>query len=486
MKYWNEILNEIPVLAKAEQKDFEVLDIKSDSRKITKGDAFIAIRGLTVDGHEYIAKAIENGASAIIGTDLDKLNDLEIPWCQTEEDPANLARLANVFFEFPTNDFKLIGITGTNGKTTTASLLHDLYSALGYKVGLVSTIEIRIGSETKSSTHTTPDALTLQRTFNEMRRAGCDYVFMEVSSHALAQERVAYCDFDIGVFTNLSHDHLDYHKSFKEYIQAKKKFFDQLKKKAISIINDDDKNGSVMVQNTKSNIIYYGLRKMADYKSKILSNEVAGLFLKINNNESYFRLSGEFNAYNLTAVYAVAMELGQNSEEVLRIMSGLHTANGRLERVDVEGLKFTIYVDYAHTPDALENVLKTLNQMKKSTAKITTVVGCGGNRDKAKRPKMAKIGAKGSDLLILTSDNPRDEDPEAILNDMQKGIEIEEEKKVLRIADRAMAIKTACMMAKDNDIILVAGKGHETYQEVKGEKLPFDDKKVIKATLLKT
>lgn len=485
MKYWKDILDAIPVEEAKLDENLQITGIASDSRKVEEGYLFIAVKGAQVDGHDYIEKAIENGAVAVIGTDSELLSKLNIVYATTKEKKQYLGKLAAYFYDYPSTEFKLIGITGTNGKTTTASLLHDLYFDLGYKIGLISTIHIKIGNETRPTAYTTPDAIHLQSVFRDCANEGCSHVFMEVSSHAIAQGRIAESDFDLAIFTNITHDHLDYHGTFKEYINAKKMFFDQLSSNATALINKDDKNGTVMVQNTAATVKTFGLKRMADYKCKILSNDMIGLHLQINGLESFFKLSGEFNAYNLTAAFGAAYELGEDTDEILRAMSGLNAASGRLERVDVEGIDYSVFVDYAHTPDALKNVLLALSQMRKHQSKIITVVGCGGNRDKLKRPKMASIAAANSDLLIMTSDNPRNEDPEEILNDMESGVDENKTSKVLRIADRKMAIKTACMMASKDDLVLVAGKGHETYQEIKGEKLPFDDKEIVKATLLK-
>ncbi|MFT4567387.1 MAG: UDP-N-acetylmuramoyl-L-alanyl-D-glutamate--2,6-diaminopimelate ligase [Saprospiraceae bacterium] len=378
----------------------------------------------------------------------------------------------------------MIGITGTNGKTTVATLLWQLFSKLGFKVGLISTVENKIGEEIIPSTHTTPDVINLNKLIARMRDAGCTYVFMEVSSHAIDQKRIAGIKYTGGVFTNMSHDHLDYHKTFKEYIWAKKKFFDSLPSDSFALVNEDDKRGEVMLQNTSAKKRTYALRNGASYKARIISNGVEGLQLKIDGYEAYFRLVGEFNAYNLLAVYGTAIELGFDSPEVLLHLSNITGAEGRFERIKVEGVGTIGIVDYAHTPDALENVLKTIAKVKSSNSKIITVVGCGGDRDAAKRPIMAQIAAQKSDRFIITSDNPRMENPEAILDDMEAGLNSEMKINMLRISDRAKAIQKAVSMASENDVILIAGKGHEKYQDINGVKTPFDDKQVLRVAML--
>ena len=398
-------------------------------------------------------------------------------YVQVENSAAALADIATAYHDHPSRALTLVGITGTNGKTTVATLLHDLYTSLGYKAGLLSTVEVRIGAEVIAATHTTPDALAINSLLAEMRDAGCDYVFMEVSSHAVAQHRTRGLAFSGGVFTNLSHDHLDYHETFAAYRDAKKGFFDQLPKTAFALVNADDKNGAFMLQNTKARKLMYSLRKVTDYRAKVLSNSAQGLQLELNGTEVFTRFIGRFNAYNLIAAYGVATELGQERDEVLVALSSLTAAAGRLDYVtDPAGL-VTAVVDYAHTPDALENVLNTLRDLLATEAQLLCVVGAGGDRDKAKRPVMARLAAKLADRAILTADNPRSEDPEAILNDMEAGLDAPELRaKTLRITDRRSAIRTAVQFARPQDIVLVAGKGHETYQEIKGERLPFDDK----------
>ncbi|MEL7163036.1 MAG: UDP-N-acetylmuramoyl-L-alanyl-D-glutamate--2,6-diaminopimelate ligase, partial [Bacteroidota bacterium] len=394
-----------------------------------------------------------------------------------EDSAIALALLANEYYGNPSRELTLVGVTGTNGKTTVTTLLHDLFTALGYKTGLLSTVEVRIGTQKETATHTTPDALAINARLREMVDAGCDYAFIEVSSHAVAQHRTRGLAFAGGVFTNLSHDHLDYHETFAAYRDAKKSFFDQLPKSAFALTNADDKNGGIMLQNTAARQLRYSLRKIVDYRAKVLDDSPQGLQLELGETEVHTRLLGRFNAYNLLAAYAVATELGMEKDEVLVALSSLSAAAGRLENVLDPAGQLTAVVDYAHTPDALENVLTTLRDLRNPDARLLCVVGAGGDRDRAKRPKMARVTARLADQAILTSDNPRSEDPEAILDDMEAGLDTPELRaKTLRITDRRSAIRTAVQLARNRDILLVAGKGHETYQEVKGERLPFDDK----------
>ena len=453
-----------------------------DSRMVKKGDVFVAVKGTQVDGHKFIEKAVQQGAVAIVVEDLpEKIENTTI--IQVENSSNALSLMAANLYDHPSKKLKLVGITGTNGKTTTATLLLDLFKNLGFKVGLISTIENKINDEIIPSTHTTPDAISINSFIAKMVNAGCDYCFMEVSSHAVHQQRVAGLHFEGGVFTNMSHDHLDYHKTFDEYISAKKAFFDGLPKGSFALTNVDDKRGTVMVQNTDAKIKTYALRRSADYKARILDNNLYGLHLMLDGMEFHSRLIGEFNVYNLLSVYGVADLLGIPKEEILQHLSILKSAEGRFDYVMNPEKGLTGIVDYAHTPDALQKVLETINQLKPKNAKVITVVGAGGDRDKTKRPKMAKIGALLSETLILTSDNPRSEKPEAILEDMEKGLSEKELNHTLIISDRKQAIKTAVRMAQKGDIILVAGKGHEKYQEIKGEKHPFDDKEILKNAL---
>ncbi|WP_044101974.1 UDP-N-acetylmuramoyl-L-alanyl-D-glutamate--2,6-diaminopimelate ligase [Neolewinella persica] len=457
-----------------------------DSRKAVPGCLFVAVRGTQADGHDYISQVLDAGAAAVIAEDFkgavagakNVKRGKGAPVLLTVANSAKaLAIVAENYYGQPSQDLTLVGITGTNGKTTVATLLHDLFTKLGYKVGLLSTVELRIASSVRAATHTTPDAVAISETLAEMRDAGCEYVFMEVSSHAVAQQRIAGLTFSGGVFTNLSHDHLDYHGTFAAYRDAKKGFFDQLPKSAFALVNTDDKNGDFMLQNTKATKRRYSLRKMVDYRARVLSNSAMGLQLELDGTELFTRFIGRFNAYNLLAAFGVAMELERERDEVLVSLSSLSPAAGRLDYVGDPTGGITAVVDYAHTPDALENVLDTLRGLLAPEARLLCVVGAGGDRDKTKRPEMARLAATIADQAILTSDNPRSEDPEAILNDMQAGLDTPQlVAKTLRITDRRSAIRTAVQLARKQDIVLVAGKGHETYQEIKGERFPFDDK----------
>lgn len=469
----------------------EVSSVVFDSRKVTKNSLFVALKGTQVDGHEYIDNAIAAGAVAIVGADAGSMSGalkknregvaagLEQPvtFFTVKDSAKALAIAAAAFHQDPSKELTLVGITGTNGKTTVATLLFDLFSGLGYKCGLLSTVEIRIGAETKAATHTTPDAVSINAQLAEMRDAGCDYAFMEVSSHAVDQKRTTGLDFNGGVFTNLSHDHLDYHKTFRAYLEAKKAFFDGLGKTAFALSNADDKNGPVMLQNTRAIKRFYSLRKVVEYRGKILSDSSEGLQLEINGTELFTRLLGRYNAYNLLAVYGVATELGMARDESLLTLSALTAPSGRMENVVDPSGEVTAIVDYAHTPDALKNVLETLREVLKPGASLICVVGAGGDRDKTKRPDLARIGVKLADRVILTADNPRSEDPESILDEMAAGLpDPASRARALRITDRRSAIQTAVQFARAGDIVVVAGKGHENYQEIKGVKHPFDDK----------
>lgn len=476
-----EIIDESAVKQIIGAVDVDVKDVVIDSRKATEGSVFVAIRGYQVDGHQYIDKAVANGASVIVCEEIPDVDAVTI--IQVEDTKEYLGVLSKSYYHDPSRDVSLIGVTGTNGKTTVTTLLYQLFSALGRRCGLISTVEYRIGDEIFPSTHTTPDNLRINELLKLMKDSGCSHVFMEVSSHAIDQQRIAGLSFDCGVFTNMSHDHLDYHKTFKDYIWAKKKFFDQLSTDACAIVNIDDKRGEVMMQNCNARLKSYALRQMADFKGRIIENTIDGLVLNINDHQVHYRLVGAFNAYNLLAVYGVADELGVPSDRLLAAMSGLKGAEGRFERVSVERSSVIGIVDYAHTPDALENVLATISKTKHKDAKVISIVGCGGDRDKSKRPIMAKVSYQWSDHLIITSDNPRTEDPEVILDDMEKGLEDEDRKRILRISDRAKAISEAVSLAKAGDVILVAGKGHEKYQDINGVKTPFDDKKVLEAAM---
>ena len=465
-----------------------------DSRQATNNSLFVAVRGTQVDGHNYINKAISNGATVVVCEEMPEGASAglvggadagaeevggsnEILYIQVQNSAQALALLATEFYTNPSQDLTLIGVTGTNGKTTVATLLHDLFTKLGYKAGLLSTVEVRIGQTVLEATHTTPDALAINALLAEMRTAGCDYVFMEVSSHAIAQYRTEGLAFNGGVFTNLSHDHLDYHETFAAYRDAKKAFFDQLEKTAFALTNADDKNGAIMLQNTAADKRSFSLRKMVDYRAKVLSSSPQGLQLEMDGTELFTRLIGRFNAYNLLAAYGVATELGMAKDEVLIALSSLGAASGRLDYVTDPTGAITAVVDYAHTPDALRNVLETLADLLSPGGRLLCVIGAGGDRDRSKRPEMARLAASLSDHAILTSDNPRSEDPEAILNEMEAGLVTTKLKaKSLRITDRRSAIRTAVQLARPGDVVLVAGKGHETYQEIKGERFPFDDK----------
>jgi UDP-N-acetylmuramoyl-L-alanyl-D-glutamate--2,6-diaminopimelate ligase len=452
--------------------------LTSDSRKATKGSLFIAIKGTKVDAHDFVAQVVEQGCVAVVVE-----REMDLPATVTQLVIPNSAKalgeLAHAFYGFPSRDLKLVGITGTNGKTTTTTLLHNLYTQLGYKAGLLSTVVNKIGTEEIPATHTTPDPIALNALLADMVAQGCTHCFMEVSSHAVSQHRIAGLEFTGAAFTNITHDHLDYHGTFKAYIEAKKGFFDGLSKAAFALVNVDDKNGRVMVQNTDAKIHSYALRTHADYMGKVLENSFNGLLLTINGTELWSRLIGDFNAYNLTTVFGVADLLGDDRTEILTILSRLESVDGRFQFMQSNS-KITAIVDYAHTPDALINVLKTIENIRTRNEQVITVVGCGGDRDSMKRPEMARIACEMSTKVILTSDNPRTEDPLVILADMEKGVEAQHFMKTLTIADREQAIKTAVSMAQENDIILIAGKGHEKYQEINGVKHPFDDFELVK------
>lgn len=452
-----------------------VQQLALDSRRVDAGALFFAVRGSTVNGHEFIDVAISKGALAIICDTLPAVIQAKVCYIKVANVSEVVGEVAAAFYDAPSRDMKVVGVTGTNGKTTIATLLYQLFTQLGYKVGLVSTVANYIGETVVPATHTTPDAISLQALFNEMFEQGCTHVFMEVSSHAVDQRRIVGVDFDGALFTNMSKDHLDYHKTFDAYIKAKKQFFDDLKQEAFAIVNADDKRGMVMLQNTKATKKTYALKVPATYKGKVLENELDGLLMLIDQKEVHFRLHGLFNAYNLLAVYGAALSLGEDAGKVLRILSELKGAAGRFETIRSRIDNILGIVDYAHTPDALLNVLTTIKQFS-DDKQIITVVGCGGDRDKTKRAEMAEVAAVHSHKLILTSDNPRTEDPEVILDDMEKGIPIAMRKKVLRIVNRYEAIRTAVSISDKDSIILLAGKGHETYQEIQGVRHHFDDK----------
>ncbi len=468
------ILNNISISQVFGKTDCLIRGINFDSRKVEKKDLFVAISGAISDGHNFISKAIDLGAIAVLCEVLPEDLVEGVTYIQVKDTSEALGFAASNFYGNPSKKIKLIGVTGTNGKTTCATLLFDLFQDLGYTVGLLSTVENKVNHEVIPSTHTTPDAVGLNALLAQMLARGCTHCFMEVSSHAVHQKRIVGLDFDGAVFTNITHDHLDYHKTFANYIAAKKMFFDGLKKKAFALVNGDDKRGTVMVQNTKSVKKYFALRTPADFKGKILDSTLQGLELDFNGHNLWVRLLGDFNAYNLLAVYGVAIELGEDEQEVLQVISLLQPVNGRFQQV-VSPQGLIGIIDYAHTPDALENVLKTLNHFKKGSTNTITAVGCGGDRDIEKRPVMAQIAAKMSDRVIFTSDNPRTENPSSILNDMNEGVAITQKKKTITLEDRSEAIKLAVSFAQEGDIILVAGKGHETYQEVDGVRHHFDD-----------
>ena len=462
--------------------DVAIEKMEFDSRKVSENDVFIAIRGSISDGHEFIETAINKGAITIICDVFPEIIVTGVTYIKVNDTNKAMAFMAANYFDNPSQKLKLIGITGTNGKTTIASLLFQLFQKAGYKTGLLSTVKIVVDTNQYKATHTTPDSISINYYLNEMVNAGVDYCFMEVSSHGIHQKRTEGLHFSGGVFTNLSHDHLDYHATFLEYRDVKKSFFDHLPKTAFALSNIDDKSGSVMMQNTNAKKRTYALKTYADYKAQILENQLSGLLLKINDSEVWVRLIGTFNAYNLLAIYGTAVELGIESLEVLRLLSELESVSGRFQYVVSNG-KITAIVDYAHTPDALENVLKTINDIRTKNEQLITVVGCGGDRDKTKRPIMADIASDLSDKIIITSDNPRTENPETIIEEMELGVAPQNYKKTVSIIDRKQAIKTACQLAQANDIILIAGKGHETYQEINGVRHDFDDMKMVKEML---
>jgi UDP-N-acetylmuramoyl-L-alanyl-D-glutamate--2,6-diaminopimelate ligase len=477
MNILKDILYKVSLTSTTGDMEVRVKDIVFDSRKVGKGSAFVAIKGTQVDGHEYISAALEKGASIVVCEILPQEITPGVTYVQVVNSAKALGIMAANFYGNPSEKMSVVAVTGTNGKTTTVTLLHQLFVAMGYSTGLLSTVENKINNEVIPATHTTPDAVSVQALLRQMLDAGCTHCFMEASSHAIVQERIAGLKLAGAVFTNITHDHLDYHGTFDEYIKAKKKLFDELPKDAFALVNADDKRGMVMLQNCKATHQTFALKSSADFKAKIISNTLEGLELDINGKLTWFRLIGSFNAYNLLGVLGVAVLLGEDEDEVLTSLSAIRGAKGRFDRIAIGGI--VAIVDYAHTPDALENVLKTINGVRGGNEQLTTVVGCGGNRDKTKRPTMAKIAVTESDKVILTSDNPRFEEPMDILRDMQAGIGPSEMRKTITIEDRREAIKTAVMMAKRGDIILIAGKGHEDYQEVKGVKHHFDDAEVV-------
>ena len=477
-----DILYKVTINAVVGSTSVKVSAIDFDSIKISKNDVFVAIKGSVADGHKFIDVAINNGAVAIICEELPTNLQDGITYIQVESASQALAFMASNYYENPSENLKLVGVTGTNGKTTVATLLYQLFKKAGYKVGLLSTVKIMVDDKEYKATHTTPDSLTINKFLSLMNDEGVEFCFMEVSSHGIHQNRTEGLKFEGGIFTNLSHDHLDYHDTFAEYRDVKKSFFDNLPKDAFALVNIDDKNGLVMLQNTKARKITYALKTYADYKAQILENQLGGLLLKVNESEVWTRLIGNFNAYNILAIYATAELLGLEKVENLRLISELESVSGRFQYL-ISDEKITAIVDYAHTPDALQNVLETINSIRTKNEELITVVGCGGDRDKTKRPKMGHIASALSTKVIFTSDNPRSEVPETIIEEIEKGVEPQNFKKIVKIVEKKQAIKTACQLAQPNDIILIAGKGHETYQEIKGERFDFDDYKIVKEFL---
>jgi UDP-N-acetylmuramoyl-L-alanyl-D-glutamate--2,6-diaminopimelate ligase len=474
-----DILYKVSIRSVKDNTGIEVNGLQIDSRKVKPGNCFIALKGTKKNGDEFIASAIANGATAIVCEAFPSVINDAVTYVQVDSAADAAGYMSHNFYGEPSLKLKLVGVTGTNGKTTIATLLWKLFTALGYKCGLISTVQIQIGNAVIEATHTTPDAVTVNALLKQMLDEGCDYVFMECSSHAIHQGRITGLQFSGALFSNITHDHLDYHKTFDEYIRVKKSWFDKLPSTASAISNADDKRGAVMLQNTNAKKYFYSLKTMADFKGKILDNNLDGLHMTVNEKEVYFRLIGEFNAYNLLAVYAAAVCLGEDKDVVLQVLSSLDGAEGRFDYMVSKKEKIKGIVDYAHTPDALLNVLATIKNLRQGNEQVITVVGCGGDRDKTKRPVMAEVACEYSNKVILTSDNPRSEDPLEILKDMQAGVNAAAKKKVISIADRKEAIKTAVSLAGNDDIVLIAGKGHEKYQDIKGVKYDFDDKKIL-------
>jgi UDP-N-acetylmuramoyl-L-alanyl-D-glutamate--2,6-diaminopimelate ligase len=477
-----EIIHELDNIAVSGEENPHVTTLTFDSREVREGALFVAIRGTQADGHRFISQAIQAGAVAIVCEDEPAGTPVPAVWIQVPDSRRALAMMASAYYGHPSRALQLVGVTGTNGKTTIVTLLHQLHTLLGYKSGLLSTIRVKIGEENRPATHTTPDPIQINATLREMVDNGCEYCFMEVSSHAVDQERTAGLEFNGGIFTNLTRDHLDYHAGFNEYLKAKKRFFDQLSPEAFALVNADDKHGKVMLQNCQAGHYCFSLRSLCDFTGKISEMHLEGTAMLINDDEVWVKLPGRFNASNVLSVYGAAILLGHHREEVIQAISQVNPVEGRFEMFHSDRGP-TALVDYAHTPDALEHVLETIHEVNVKGGEIITVVGAGGNRDRGKRPEMARIAAESSNKLILTSDNPRDEDPEAILDDMMEGIPENLRDRTLRIVSRQEAIRTACMMAKGEDIILVAGKGHEKTQEIKGKKLAFDDMEMLKQNL---
>lgn len=479
MKHLNQILDQLEIISITGNPEVEVSSVVTDSRKATPGSLFVALTGVQVDGHAYIDNALELGASIIISEkEIDNKKE-GITYVLVKDTADAIGKIATHWYDNPSTKVNLVGVTGTNGKTTTATLLFRLFRKLGYSVGLLSTVANYIDDKVIPATHTTPDPLSLNEILHQMVEAGCEYVFMEVSSHAIHQKRISGLEFDGAIFSNLTQDHLDYHKTMAEYLKVKKSFFDHLPSSAFALTNADEKNGMVMVQNTKATVHTYGVLNEAEFRARILETRFTGSSITINNRELEVFFVGVFNVYNILSVYASAILLGQNQEEVLTALSTLKPVSGRFETIYSPN-GYTVVVDYAHTPDALENVLSSIDEVLEQDGHIITVVGCGGNRDRTKRPLMAQVAAKFSSQLILTSDNPRYEEPMAIINDMADGLSSQENQKTLLIEDRKQAIRTACMLAKPKDVILIAGKGHEDYQDIKGVKHHFSDQEIVK------
>jgi UDP-N-acetylmuramoyl-L-alanyl-D-glutamate--2,6-diaminopimelate ligase len=479
MKRLDDILNGVRVLTIEGDSSRHINELSFDSRAVAKDDVFFAIRGTVTDGHEFIPQVVGQGVAAIVCEKFPSERSSNVTWCLVESPAKALAIAAHNYYDRPSTKLKLVGITGTNGKTTVATLLYQLFQQLEPPAGLLSTVSIRIGDEVRTATHTTPDPISINSTLAEMVDRGCACCFMEISSHAVVQDRTYGLDFKGAVFTNITHDHLDFHKTFEEYIAAKKLFFDELSPRAFALVNADDKRGSVMLQNTVARRVTLSMRGIGDFNGKVLENAFTGLIMKVNGHELNAMLVGHFNAYNLLCASATAVLLGIPEEKALMILSGLTGAEGRFERLASGKEKVIGIVDYAHTPDALKNVLQTIREIRKGTETVITVVGCGGDRDKTKRPVMGQVACQLSEKVILTADNPRSEDVDTIIDEMQAGLPPHLTKKLLVIPDRKQAIQTAVQFAKSGDIILVAGKGHEKYQEVKGQRFPFDDRKVL-------
>lgn len=479
MKNLNNILVNVRTLETVGETNIAIKNICLDSRKVEAGSLFVAVKGTIVDGHNFIQTAIEKGASAIVCQELPASLSCKVTYVKVADSSKALSLISSSFFDNPSKKLKLVAVTGTNGKTSIATILYNLYRALGYKTGLLSTVENKIDNEVIVATHTTPDAVSLNELLAKMVDAGCDYCFMEASSHAIHQNRIFGLDFDGAIFTNITHDHLDYHETFKNYIEAKKMLFDQLSKSAFALVNADDKNGKIMIQNCAAKKYTYALHNMANFSAKIIESDFSGMMLNVDGLEMHTRMIGNFNAYNLLAVYGTALLLGVEKNELLTTLSALSGAEGRFEYIVSSNEKIVGIVDYAHTPDALKNVLETINLVKTPNQNLITVVGAGGDRDKTKRPLMAAIAAKMSQKLILTSDNPRSENPETILEEMRAGVPVTDRKKTLSIVQRDEAIRAAVAFANQGDVILVAGKGHEKYQDISGVKYPFDDKQKL-------